>query len=102
VVPGGYTEWMIGNISNFRFVKGYEIYTGNFTPSTSPLALTQSASTGIRAIEPCAPLNGIVYLFNGSNFLSVADNPNLELGSSDFTIEGWFYLTVRPGKLDFS
>ena len=88
----GYTEWMIGNISNFRFVKGYVIYTQNFTPSTSPLDLTQSASTGIRAITG-APTNGNSVFFNGtSDYLTVPGaGGQFAFGTGNFTVEGWFY-----------
>jgi hypothetical protein len=36
-----------GLISNFRVVKGFGLYTGPFTPSTTPLNTTQSASTNV-------------------------------------------------------
>ena len=39
-----------GYISNLRVVKGVAVYTGNFSPPTSPLTATQSAGTNIAAI----------------------------------------------------
>ena len=43
-----------GYVSNVRLVKGVVVYTGNFTPPTSPLAATQSAGTNISAITGTA------------------------------------------------
>jgi hypothetical protein len=40
----------LGNLSNFRVVKGVAVYTGVFTVPTSPLATTQSSGTNISAI----------------------------------------------------
>lgn len=39
-----------GYISNFRLTNGVAVYTGTFTPSSSPLFGTQSAGTNIAAI----------------------------------------------------
>ena len=52
---GGYigtsgTTSINGYLSNFRIVNGVAVYTGNFTPPTSPLTATQSAGTNISAI----------------------------------------------------
>jgi hypothetical protein len=40
-----------GYISNFRYVRGVQVYTGNFTVPTAPLTATQSAGTNISAIS---------------------------------------------------
>jgi hypothetical protein len=42
---------MLGFISNVRLTSGVAVYTGAFTPQTSPLAATQSAGTNIAAIS---------------------------------------------------
>jgi len=114
-----------GYLSNFRYVKGTAVYTGNFTPSTSPLtavtntqlltcqsnrfldnstngfAFTVSGTPSTVAFQPFSPpasyttaaYGGSGY-FNGStDYLSVADNAALQLGTGDFTIEGWFYIS---------
>ena len=41
------SEQFVGYISNYRFVKGVAVYTGNFTVPTEPLSRIQSASTNI-------------------------------------------------------
>jgi len=50
-VGGGY---LTAHMSNIRIVKGVGVYTGTFTPPTSPLAATQSAGTNIAAITSTA------------------------------------------------
>ena len=41
---------ILGYVSNVRYVRGIEVYTGTFTPPTRPLTDTQSAGTNISAI----------------------------------------------------
>ena len=41
----GATDDFNGYISNLRFVKGTALYTGNFTPSTTPLTTTSQGAT---------------------------------------------------------
>ena len=47
----GPAETFTGNITNFRYVKGIAVYTGNFTVPTSQLTATQSSGTNISAIS---------------------------------------------------
>jgi hypothetical protein len=42
---------------------------------------------------------GSSMFFDGSgDNLTIADNPTIELGSANFTIEGWFYWTANSGN----
>ena len=46
------TSWnFYGYLSNYRVVNGLGVYTGNFTPPTTPLQKTQNAGTNIAAIS---------------------------------------------------
>ena len=100
----GYTEWTIGNISNFRMVKGYAIYSSNFTVPTQPLGLTQSSSAGVRAITG-APTNGYSVFFNGTTdyFTVPGTGGQFAFGTNNFTIEGWIYCNaLGSDRLIFS
>jgi hypothetical protein len=44
IAGGGASYWMNGYISNLRIVKGTALYTSNFTPSTSALAVVSNTS----------------------------------------------------------
>ena len=56
-------------VSNLRVVKGVAVYTGTFTPSTSPLKTTQSSTTNIAAITTQTAFLSCQYntLFDASN-----------------------------------
>jgi hypothetical protein len=43
-------SWFAGYMSNLRIVKGVAVYTGNFTPQTTPLTATQPSGVNIAAI----------------------------------------------------
>jgi hypothetical protein len=71
-------------------VRGLALYTGSFTPSTSPLALTQAAGTNIVALTGI-PTNGNSVFFNGTTDYLTATSPTL---SASWTIEFWMYCTL--------
>jgi hypothetical protein len=73
--------------------------------STNAFAITPSGNAAVTSFSPFAPLaeysagsNGGSGYFDGSgDYLTVPDNTALDLGSSDFTIECWFYPTGGAG-----
>ncbi len=112
--------WWLGYISNLRIVKGTAVYTSNFTPPIDRLeAITNTrlltchlpyiadGSTNAHAItvtgnvtpQPFSPYDydeynpnaygGSVY-FDGNDYLSIAHSTDLDLGTGNFTIEGWW------------
>ena len=108
-----YTGW----ISSLRIVKGDPVYTSAFTPPTAPLTaiantslllLAQNAgifdNTGKNNLETVGNAQidtSVVKYGTGSmefdgtgDYCVLPSNPNLALGSGDFTIEMWLYSTT--------
>jgi hypothetical protein len=107
-----------GNISNLRVIKGTAVYTSNFTPPTAPVTaitntslLTNFTNAGI---YDAAVQNNVVTVgdaqssttqvkwsptsmkFDGlGDSLTTIDKPQLQLGTGNFTIDGWFYLAAN-------
>ena len=101
-----------GYMSNVRVVKGTAVYTSNFTPSTTPLTAISGTSlllgfTNAGVIDN-AMQNDLVTVgtsqistfaykystgamtFSGTGaWLTAPDSTALQLGTGDFTIEGW-------------
>jgi len=101
-----------GYLSNVRLVKGTALYTANFTPPTAPLTAVSGTSLLLNfnnaGIIDNSMKNNLVTVgtsqttftklkygtgsmtFSGSGaWLTAADSTSLQLGTSDFTIEGW-------------
>jgi hypothetical protein len=67
-----------------------------FTDSSSN-ALTVTASGTAQVSTTQSKFGGASASISGSSFLSVADNALFEVGSGDFTIEAWVYITSSSG-----
>jgi len=120
-----------GRISNVRFVKGSAVYTGTFTPSTTPLtAITNTqlltchsnrfvdASTNNLTINAAAAvsvqrfgpfLNSTAYLTGGIGGSGYFDGTNGHLsttvgaiGTQPFTFECWLYNTAQNNQPIFT
>ena len=104
--------------SNARFVNGTAVYTAAFTPPTVPLTAITNTSLLLNytnaGIYDAAVQNNVITVgdaqssttqskwsptsmkFDGTgDWLTAIDGPQLQLGTGDFTIDGWFYLAAN-------
>ena len=107
-----------GYSSNFRVVKGVAVYTAAFTPPTAPVTAITNTSLLLNmtnaGIYDAAVQNNVITVgdaqasttqkqwgttsmkYDGTgDWLTAIDGPQLQLGTGDFTIEGWLYLTAN-------
>ena len=67
--------------------------------STSPKAITTVGDTKAQAVSPFAPTTaysaatygGSMYFDGNDNLDGAANNANMQMGTGDYTVEGWFY-----------
>jgi hypothetical protein len=121
---GGTQSYLNGYLSNVRVVKGTAVYTGNFTPSTTPL--TAISGTSLLTLQTNAPSQNNTFLDSSTNNFLITRNGNTTQGtfspyglnwsnyfdgtgdyltagssislSGNFTVEGWVYRTVASGN----
>jgi hypothetical protein len=114
---GGTTQYFPGYMSNLRIVKGTAVYTSAFTPPTAPVTAITNTSLLLNStnagIYDAAVQNNVITVgdaqasttvskwsptsikFDGTgDWLTAIDNPQLQLGTGDFTIDGWVYLSA--------
>lgn len=115
-----------GYLSSVRITKGAALYTGTFTPSSTPLTTTVSSGTvsflanftnggivdaamsndletvgGAQISTTQSKFGGSSMYFDGSgDYLIQKDTPNLAFGTGDFTIEMWLYRNASGTQHD--
>lgn len=114
-----------GYLSNIRIVKGTQVYTSNFTPSTSPLTaitdtqlltcqsnrlidsstnaftVTKNGDTAVSGAHPFTPNTsysnyGSTYFDGDGDYLMIPGNQ--AMGTNSFTIECWVYISASASS----
>ena len=115
--PVDNSQWSNANFADFRVVLGTAVYTSNFTPPTAPLTaitntslLVQGTNAGIidksqsvktltlsgdtkSSTTQTKYLTSSMY-FDGNDYILM---PDIELGSSDYTVECWAWISAQGG-----
>lgn len=118
-----------GHVSNLRIVKS-ALYSSTFTPSATPLTATANTSlltcqssmfidnspnvyplavSGTPSVQAISPFGSSTTLpttysnyFDGTgDYLGFPSTPAIRLGTSDFTIEAWVYITGSTASRTF-
>ncbi len=115
---GSIDSTLAGYVSNFR-ITNTAVYTGNFTPSTSPLTaisgtslltcqsnkfvdnssnaltITRSGTPKVQTQNPFQTNTGISYYFDGTgDYVLSTGSTAFTFGTGDFTVEYWVYHTA--------
>jgi hypothetical protein len=77
--------------------------------SSNTFAITLNGSPSVQRFSPFSPttaystsvIGGSMYADGTGDYLSAADNAAFDLGSSDFTIEGWVFLSSSGSSQTF-
>ena len=109
--------YLTGYMSSVRVVKGTAVYTASFTPSTTPLtaisgtslllnftnagmydAATKNNMTSVGSAQVSttqakwSPTS--LRIAGGTDVLTMPSSSNFNVGSSDFTLEAWIYVSA--------
>lgn len=117
-IGAGNTKYINAYVSNLRILKGSSLYSGNFTPPSSPVTaitntqlLVNGTNAGVydstakndiitagtvQISTAQAKFGGSSLYFDGTggNYLYSVSNPIFSFGTGNFTIEFWMYPTA--------
>jgi len=109
----------VGYVSDARVIKGTALYTSNFTPPTAPLTAVTNTElllnfqdagiydrSGINNLDTVgdAQIDTAVVKYgtgslefdgSGDYLKGIAPDDELNMGTGDWTIEGWYYVKTR-------